>query len=53
MGIEDRKQRHKEDLKDIILKAAKELFLIKGFERTSMRTIAEKIEYSPDRKSVV
>jgi len=47
MGIEDRKQRHKEDLKDIILKAAKELFLIKGFERTSMRTIAEKIEYSP------
>jgi AcrR family transcriptional regulator len=47
MGIEDRKQRHKEDLKDIILKAAKELFLVKGFERTSMRTIAEKIEYSP------
>ncbi len=47
MGIEDRKQRHKEDLKDIILKAAKELFLEKGFGHTSMRNIAEKIEYSP------
>ncbi len=47
MGIEDRKQRHKEDLKAIILKAAKELFLEKGFDRTSMRNIAEKIEYSP------
>ncbi|HQQ83967.1 MAG TPA: TetR family transcriptional regulator, partial [Cyclobacteriaceae bacterium] len=42
MGIEDRKQRHKEDLKATILRAAKELFLEKGFERTSMRNIAEK-----------
>ncbi|MBY0435419.1 MAG: TetR/AcrR family transcriptional regulator [Cyclobacteriaceae bacterium] len=47
MGINDRKQRHKEELKDIILKAAKELFLEKGYEATSMRSIAEKIEYSP------
>jgi AcrR family transcriptional regulator len=47
MGIEDRKQRHKDDLKGIILKAAKELFLERGFEETSMRNIAEKIEYSP------
>jgi len=47
MGIEDRKQRHKEDLKETILRAAKELFLEKGYEATSMRNIAEKIEYSP------
>jgi AcrR family transcriptional regulator len=47
MGIGDRKQRHKDDLKDTILKAAKELFLEKGFEHTSMRNLAEKIEYSP------
>ncbi len=47
MGIEDRKQRHKEDLKETILKAAKELFLEKGYEATSMRNIAERIEYSP------
>jgi AcrR family transcriptional regulator len=47
MGIEDRKQRHKDDLKDTILRAAKELFLEKGYEATSMRNIAEKIEYSP------
>jgi len=47
MGIGDRKQRHKEDLKEIILKAAKDLFLEKGYDATSMRNIAEKIEYSP------
>jgi AcrR family transcriptional regulator len=47
MGIEDRKLRHKEDLKVIILKAAKDLFLERGFKDTSMRNIAEKIEYSP------
>ncbi|MEJ0055130.1 MAG: TetR/AcrR family transcriptional regulator [Bacteroidota bacterium] len=46
MGIEDRKQRHKEDLKETILRAAKELFLEKGYEATSMRNIAERIEYS-------
>lgn len=47
MGITDRKKRHKEELKDVILIAAKELFLEKGFAATSMRSIAEKIEYSP------
>lgn len=47
MGISDRKQRHKEELKDLILQGAKELFLEKGFDATSMRNIAERIEYSP------
>jgi len=47
MGVAERKERHKEDLKKDILTAAKELFMEKGFEATSIRAIAEKIEYSP------
>lgn len=47
MGVAERKERHKEDLKKDILTAAKELFTEKGFEATSIRAIAEKIEYSP------
>jgi AcrR family transcriptional regulator len=47
MGVTERKVRHKEDLKRDILAAAKTLFTEKGFEATSIRAIAEKIEYSP------
>lgn len=47
MGVAERKERHKEELKGDILKAAKELFMEKGYEATSIRNIAEKIEYSP------
>lgn len=47
MGITDRKEREKEELKGTILKAAKILFLEKGVEKTSMRNIADRIEYSP------
>lgn len=47
MGVSERKERHREDLKKEILTAAKELFSEKGFEATSIRAIAEKIEYSP------
>lgn len=47
MGISDRKEREKEELKYSILAAARELFLEKGFEKTSIRNIADKIEYSP------
>jgi AcrR family transcriptional regulator len=47
MGVAERKERHKEDLKKEILSAAKELFTEKGYEATSIRAIAEKIEYSP------
>lgn len=47
MGIEDRKQREKEEMRARILDAAKALFVEQGFEATSMRAIAEKIEYSP------
>jgi AcrR family transcriptional regulator len=47
MGVAERKERHKEDLKREILDAAKLLFTEKGLEATSIRAIAEKIEYSP------
>lgn len=47
MGVAERKERHKEELKKEILNAAKELYMEKGYEATSIRNIAEKIEYSP------
>ncbi|HEX5169986.1 MAG TPA: TetR/AcrR family transcriptional regulator [Cyclobacteriaceae bacterium] len=47
MTIANRKERQKEELKGKILHAAKELFMEKGFEETSIRNIAERIEYSP------
>jgi AcrR family transcriptional regulator len=47
MGIEDRKQRDREQMRASILDAAKTLFVERGVEATSMRAIAEKIEYSP------
>jgi AcrR family transcriptional regulator len=47
MGIKERKEKHKEDLRLRILDAAKELFLKDGYDATSIRKIAEKIEFSP------
>jgi len=47
MTISARKERQKEELRTKILQAARELFMAKGFEETSIRNIAEKIEYSP------
>jgi AcrR family transcriptional regulator len=47
MTIAKRKERQKEELRGKILEAAKALFIERGFEDTSIRTIAEKIEYSP------
>lgn len=47
MGISDRKEREKEELRERILAAAKSLFLQKGIEKTSIRNIADQIEYSP------
>lgn len=47
MGIPDRKEREKQELRDLILKEARALFLEEGFEKTSLRKIAERIEYSP------
>lgn len=47
MGIKERKERHKEDLRQRILDAAKVLFLKEGYEATSIRKIAAVIEFSP------
>jgi AcrR family transcriptional regulator len=47
MSVADRKEREKEEMKKRILEAAKKLFLEQGFEKTSIRNIAEEIEYSP------
>jgi AcrR family transcriptional regulator len=46
MAIADRKAKEKEDLKALILKAAKKLFVEKGVEQTTIRSIANAIEYS-------
>lgn len=47
MGIAARKAKEKEDLKRAILDAARELFTAHGYDRTSMRMIAQRIAYSP------
>jgi AcrR family transcriptional regulator len=47
MTIANRKERQKEELRTKILEVAKELFIERGFEETSIRNIAERIEYSP------
>lgn len=46
MTIADRKAREKEALKELILKGAKKLFLEKGIEQTTIRNIADEIDYS-------
>jgi AcrR family transcriptional regulator len=46
MGVIDRKEREKTEMKRQILNAAQKLFLEQGFEKTSIRNIAEEIEYS-------
>lgn len=47
MGIAERKEREKLEMKKRILQAAFEMFVQEGYERTSIRNIADKIEYSP------
>lgn len=47
MGIIERKEREKQEMRNFILKTSMELFLEEGFHNVSIRRIAEKIEYSP------
>jgi AcrR family transcriptional regulator len=42
-----RRERHKQELRRVILDAAREIFAREGYESFSMRRLAEKIEYSP------
>jgi len=47
MGVSERRIRERLDARQSILATARELFLLKGFEATTIRNIAEKIECSP------
>ncbi len=46
MGTADRIAREKEELKALILDAARKLFVKKGIEQTTIRNIADSIDYS-------
>lgn len=47
MGIGERREREREEVRGKILDAARELFARDGYEAVTMRKIAEAIEYSP------
>jgi AcrR family transcriptional regulator len=47
MGISERKNRAKQELRQTILDAATQLFIADGYDKTTIRNIAEAIEYSP------
>jgi AcrR family transcriptional regulator len=47
MGITERREREREEIRARILDAARELFASEGYEHVTMRRIAEAIEYSP------
>jgi AcrR family transcriptional regulator len=47
VGITERKERLKSELRQTIIDAALKIFVAEGYEKTSIRSIAEAIEYSP------
>jgi AcrR family transcriptional regulator len=47
MGVRERRQREREEIRTKILDAARELFATEGYDSVTMRKIAERIEYSP------
>lgn len=47
MGISERKEREKQEMRQRIIEASLAMFVEDGYEKTSIRNIAEKIEYSP------
>lgn len=47
MGIQERKEREKQEMRELILQTARQVFIEEGYEKTSIRTIADRIEYSP------
>lgn len=47
MGIKERREREKAEIREKILEAARELFVSEGYDAVSMRKIADRIEYSP------
>jgi AcrR family transcriptional regulator len=47
MGVKERQEREREEIRRRILDAARELFVAEGYRHVSIRKIAERIEYSP------
>lgn len=47
MGITERKEKQKTEIRKMILDASMKLFVDQGFENVSIRKIADLIEYSP------
>lgn len=47
MGPKERREREREEIRTLILDAARELFAAQGYEAVTMREIAKRIEYSP------
>ncbi len=47
MGIKERRQRQRQQLRDGILSAAREIASAEGWRAVTIRRIAERIEYSP------
>ena len=47
MGITERKEKQKQEIRKMILEASLKLFMEQGFENVSIRKIADLIEYSP------
>jgi len=47
MGITERKERDKQEMRENIIRAAMHIFMTDGYESASIRKIADKIEYSP------
>ena len=46
MGTKERREREKEEIRQKILDAARELFVQEGYDAVTMRRIADRIEYS-------
>jgi len=47
MGIAERKEKERQEMRVLILDAAMRLFLKDGFDKITLRSIASEIEYSP------
>lgn len=47
MGTKERRERERLETRDKILEAAREMFATQGVEATTMRAIAQRIEYTP------
>jgi AcrR family transcriptional regulator len=47
MGTRERREREKQETRERILDAAREMFATQGVEATTMRAIADRIEYTP------